>query len=168
MVDEAALTALEEQYPCGLTSAQLLEFFATWQVSLSEATLRKYVQLGLLPHSVRVGRKGNRGSQGIYPTSVVRQILRIKEMLSQSYTIEQIQRDVLFVSSDLQRLESTLAGIFRILGHVAQARRNSSFTSDVARELEGASGVSSELLSRLHALESRLSGAGHFGELSYS
>ena len=37
---------------------------------LSEATFRKYVQLGLLPRSVRVGRKGkHRGSQGLYPAS---------------------------------------------------------------------------------------------------
>jgi hypothetical protein len=166
MVNEAALTALEEQYPCGLTSAQLLELFAGWHVALSEATLRKYVQLGLLPHSVRVGRKGNRGSQGIYPVGVVRQILRIKEMLAQKHTIERIQREVLFVSSDLQRLESTLQGIFATLRDVVRARRGSCFTTDVARDLEGATGVSSELLSRLHALESRLIGAGTFGELS--
>ena len=35
-------------------------------MKFSEATLRKYVQLGLLPRSVRVGRKGkHQGSQGI-------------------------------------------------------------------------------------------------------
>jgi DNA-binding transcriptional MerR regulator len=159
MVEEALLTALEEQYPCGLTSAQLLELFASWSVAMSEATLRKYVQVGLLPHSVRVGRKGNRGSQGIYPVAVVRQILRIKKMLAQSFTIEQIQRDVLFVSSDLQRLESTLTGIFATLREVVHARRHSCFTTDVASDLEGATGIGSELLSRLQAIESRLSGA---------
>ena len=95
-IDEAALVRIEKQYAGGLSSAQILDVFATHGVPLSEATLRKYVQLGLLPRSVRVGKKGkHQGSQGIYPVRVIREILRIKQMMSSSYTIEQIQRESL-------------------------------------------------------------------------
>ena len=99
MIDAQTLAQLEKAHAAGLTSAEILDVFARHDVQLSEATLRKYVQLGLLPRSVRVGRKGkHQGSQGIYPVSVVRQVLRIKQMMAESYTIEQIQREFLFAA----------------------------------------------------------------------
>ena len=79
-----ALNLLERKYAAGLSSVEILDVFASHDVALSEATLRKYVQLGLLPRSVRVGRKGkHQGSQGVYPVSVIRQILRIKQMMAE-------------------------------------------------------------------------------------
>ena len=88
-IDEATLSRIEKDHAAGLTSVEILDVFAQHGIALSEATLRKYVQLGLLPRSVRVGRKGkHQGSQGIYPVSVVRQILRIKQMMAERYTIE--------------------------------------------------------------------------------
>ncbi len=157
MVNEASLARVEKDYSEGLTSAQLLDVFARWGVPLSEATLRKYVQLGLLPRSVRVGQKGKHsGSRGIYPVGVVRQIVRIKEMMSENYTIEQIQKEFLFVRSDLQQLEQSLQGIFTTLGTVVRERRHTGYAQDVARDLEGAKGVGSDLLARLYAIEARL------------
>ena len=48
--------------------AQIVEAFTDAGVRLSEATFRKWVQLGLLPRSRRVGRKGkHQGSLGLYP-----------------------------------------------------------------------------------------------------
>ncbi len=112
-IDDSTLDRIERESAAGLTSVEILDLFAEHGVALSEATLRKYVQLGLLPRSVRVGRKGkHRGSQGIYPVSVVREIVRIKQMMAQSYTIEQIQREVLFMRADLQQLEQSLSSIF--------------------------------------------------------
>lgn len=157
MVDETSLTQVEKEYPAGLTSAQLLAFFAEAGVPLSEATLRKYVQLGLLPRSVRVGAKGKHsGSRGIYPVGVVRQVLRIKEMMANDFTIEEIQRDFLFVRNELQQLELSLHGIFVTFREVIRDRRHSGYAQDVARDLEGARGVGRELVDRLLALESRL------------
>jgi hypothetical protein len=106
---------------------------------------------------VRVGQKGKHsGSRGIYPVSVVRQIVRIREMMSQNYTIEQIQRDFLFMRRDLQQLEQSLHGIFATLKLVVRDRRHTSYAQDVARDLEGAKRVGSDLLARLHAIEARL------------
>ena len=131
--------------------------FATHGIALSEATLRKYVQLGLLPRSVRVGRKGkHQGSQGIYPVSVVRQILRIKQMMAESYTIEQIQREFLFMRSDLEQLEQTLGSLFRKLGEVVRQRRREVQGSSVARQVSEARALSRDLLGRLEAIEARL------------
>src|SRR5690606_8131655 len=154
MVSEATLKQVERSYAAGLTSAQLLAVFAEWQIPLSEASLRKYVQLGLLPRSVRVGRKGKHsGSQGIYPVGVVRQILHIREMMADNYTIEQIQREFYFVRNELQQLEQTLGEIFTVLRSVVEERRHASYATDVARDLAGAQGVGKELLTRLCAIE---------------
>lgn len=156
--DDATLTKIEREHPTGLTSAEILDLFATHGVTLSEATLRKYVQLGLLPRSVRVGKKGkHQGSQGIYPVGVVRQILRIKQMMSESYTIEQIQREFLFMRSDLQALEQTLDGLFDKLGRiVGDKKRGEATAKAVARDVSDARTLSKDLLARLGAIESRL------------
>src|SRR5688500_20011063 len=125
MIDAETLSQLEKAHVAGLTSAEILDVFARHDVQLSEATLRKYVQLGLLPRSVRVGRKGkHQGSQGMYPVGVVRQILRIKQMMAESYTIEQIQKEFLFMRSDIEQLEKLLDGIFKNLGGAIKQRRS--------------------------------------------
>ncbi len=157
-IDESTLDRIERDHAAGLTSAEILDLFATGGVHLTEATLRKYVQVGLLPRSVRVGRKGkHQGSQGVYPVTVIRQILRIKEMMADNYTIEQIKRDVLFMRSDIQALEATLDNIFDTLGRVLKERRAEAYAQTVARDVEGAKALSRDLVVRLGTIESRLS-----------
>src|SRR6185295_15408524 len=135
-------------------SVEILDVFARHGIPLSEATLRKYVQLGLLPRSVRVGRKGNhQGSQGVYPVSVVRQILRIKQMMAESYTIEQIQKEFFFIRSDVQQLEQLLEGIFKKLDGVVRQRRREQAAQTVARDVGDARSISKDLLARLVAIE---------------
>jgi len=157
MIDAETLTQLEKAHAAGLSSAEILDVFARHAVQLSEATLRKYVQLGLLPRSVRVGRKGkHQGSQGIYPVSVVRQILRIKQMMAESYTIDQIQREFLFIRSDVEQLESMLTRIFRTLDGVLKERKAERVTSAVQRDVGDARSLSKELMARLEAIETKL------------
>jgi hypothetical protein len=156
-IDEATLARVESVYAAGITSAEILDVFARHQVTLSEATLRKYVQLGLLPRSVRVGRKGkHQGSQGVYPVGVVRQILRIKQMMADNYTIEQIKRDVLFMRSDIQQLEVTLNNIFSTLSRVMKDRKRETVARSVVRDVEDAKALSKDLLARLGSIESAL------------
>jgi DNA-binding transcriptional MerR regulator len=169
MLDDVKLRQVELQYSAGLTSVEVLEVFAGWQVQMSEATLRKYVQLGLLPRSVRVGRKGkHRGSQGVYPVGVVRQILRIKELLADDLTIEQIQKDFLFMRSDLAQLEQTLATLFTTLGEVVKERRRRGYAQDVASEIDRANGVGVDLVGRLQAIELRLTTRANLQRVSAS
>lgn len=157
-IDETTLDRIESEHAAGLSSSEILDLFARYDVHLTEATLRKYVQLGLLPRSVRVGRKGkHQGSQGVYPVTVVRQIVRIKDMMADNYTIEQIRRDVLFMRSDIQQLEATLESIFETLGRVMKERRGEANAQVVVRDVEGAKALSRDLIRRLGIIESRLS-----------
>src|SRR5882724_8843118 len=157
MIDTETLAQLEKAHAAGLSSAEILDVFASHDVSLSEATLRKYVQLGLLPRSVRVGRKGkHQGSQGVYPVSVVRQILRIKQMMSESYTIEQIQREFLFIRNDIEQLEQMLGRIFKKLDGVLKERKQERSAQAVHRDVQGARGISKDLMARLVSIEDKL------------
>src|SRR6187431_1378420 len=125
LLADRELEEIERASPDGMTSRQIVDVFETRGIKFSEATLRKYVQLGLLPRSVRVGRKGkHQGSQGMYPATVVRQIQRIKEMMAQDYTIEEIQQEFLFVRGDIEELERALGRVFDALKEAAQKRRS--------------------------------------------
>jgi hypothetical protein len=156
-IDEASLQRIEQDHEQGVTSAQILEFFAGQEIPLSEATLRKYVQLGLLPRSVRVGRKGkHQGSQGLYPVKVIRQILHIKQMMADDYTIEQIQREFYFIRRDLQQLEEAVRSVFGKLAAVLKERRRDAVAQSVTRQVSEARTLSKDLLARLAAIETRL------------
>ncbi|MGF1509233.1 MAG: MerR family transcriptional regulator [Myxococcota bacterium] len=88
-----ALNEIEKSNPDGLSSRQILEIFERHGERLSEATLRKYVQLGLLPRSRRVGQKGkHRGSRGIYPVDVVRRVDEIRRAMENGETLETLSR----------------------------------------------------------------------------
>jgi hypothetical protein len=155
-LDEATLVELERKHEAGLSSAEILRLLAEHGIKFSEATLRKYVQLGLLPRSVRVGKKGkHQGSQGMYPASVIRQILRIKEMMADDLTIEQIQREFLFVRGDIEELERLVARIFDSLARAAKERAAAG-GRPLTNDLAGARTLARELLHKLESIEARL------------
>jgi len=94
---------LETTNPHGVSAAQIVDFFAPRGVKLAQATFRKYVQLGLLPRSRRVGEKGkHRGSRGLYPATAVRRISLIKSLMDEGMTLEEIRHsfDDLFAALD--------------------------------------------------------------------
>ena len=156
-LDDAFVAKLEREHPEGLSSVQILDAFHGSDVKLSEATLRKYVQLGLLPRSVRVGKKGkHQGSQGLYPASVVRQILRIREMMGQSFTIEQIQKEFLFVRGDIEELERSLGKVFEALESTAEERAKETTGRVLMTEIHGARRIAKDLVDKLTAIETRL------------
>lgn len=153
-ISDNTLEKIESDHIQGLTSRQILGLFGEHEIALSEATLRKYVQLGLLPRSIRVGRKGkHQGSQGMYPVRVVRQILLIKRMMAQDYTIEEIRKEFLFLRADLEQLETTLGSILTKLDCAVEKEEPS---SGLSREVKAAHGVGRDLMLRLRTLESRL------------
>ncbi len=155
VLDESTLERIERSHQKGLTSQEILEAFADGPSPLSEATLRKYVQLGLLPRSVRVGEKGkHRGSRGLYPVRVLRQILLIRQMMSQDFTIEQIQKEFLFLKGELDELEDSLGGIFAKLNEASAKRRGN--VSALSRDVKEAENVGRDLVGRLRTIEGRL------------
>ncbi|WP_437682922.1 MerR family transcriptional regulator [Sorangium sp. So ce131] len=156
-IPEEVLDRIEREHAQGITSSDILELFAVHGIKFSEATLRKYVQLGLLPRSVRVGRKGkHQGSQGMYPATVVRQIQRIKEMMAQDYTIEEIQREFLFVRGDIEELERAMTKVFNALRDAAKDRRSETSGRAIAQDLASAETLARELVAKLALIEERL------------
>lgn len=155
-IEEKTINRIETESPRGLTSREILALFQEHGVQLSEATLRKYVQLGLLSRSVRVGQKGkHQGSKGLYPVRVVRQILFVRRLMEQNYTIEQIQREFLFLRGEIELLEETLGGLFTKLGDVA-VEEGRAVARGIRREVKAVEGVGRDLLMRLRTLEGRL------------
>ena len=155
---EDELNALEAEFAEGLSTQQVVDLFARRGERLSEATFRKYVQLGLLPRSVRVGRKGkHRGSQGVYPTTVVRQIDLIRRLMIQGYTIHEIQSEFLFLGGDVdgtaRQVSDLLATMERAIGGGVHGESSDEV---LARAVQEARGFADELVSRLRAIERRL------------
>jgi len=119
LFSDAELDALEQRNPDGFSSGEVIDVFARQGVKFSEATFRKYIQLGLLPRSRRVGRKGkHKGSKGIYPAGIVRQINEIKLMMSFDYTIDDIRRHFAFVGGEVEELRTLLT---KIVGRLDQS-----------------------------------------------
>ena len=116
------------------------------------------MQLGLLPRSVRVGRKGkHRGSQGLYPATIVRQIELVRRLMAQGYTIQDIQREFLFLGSEIEALVAPAqAACSTGVERSARARRASARTrSSRARWPKHARSPTS-WSRRLRAIERRL------------
>jgi hypothetical protein len=157
---ESELDALEAANPDGMSVQQIVEAFASRGEKLTEATFRKYVQLGLLPRSVRVGRKGkHRGSQGLYPSSAVRQIDLVRRLMAQGYTIEEIQKEFLFVRGEIDALVRQLERVHRTLTAALRDRERAASGVDyaVSREVADAKALGDQLIEKLESIERRLS-----------
>lgn len=169
-VAESVLRKVEKEHLDGITSAALLAFFAEHDIRFGEATLRKWVQLGLLPRSVRVGQKGkHQGSKGKYPVRVIRQILRIKELMAKDVTIEDIQKQFLFVRGDMEELEQTLEKIFAVFDRMV-SERDSKLASvrAVSAELSRARTLARDLVERLERVERRFTADDEQAEVAAS
>src|SRR5947209_11672104 len=107
---------LEAEHPQGLSAGQIVEFFAPRGVKLAQATFRKYVQVGLLPRSRRVGEKGkHRGSHGLYPAAAVRRISLIKSLMDEGMTLEDIRRSFIFFRGQLDGVERSVEELLAAL-----------------------------------------------------
>ena len=154
---EGELVEIEARFPEGLSTQEIVELFSARGERFSEATFRKYVQLGLLPRSVRVGRKGkHRGSQGRYPAGVVRQIESVRRLMAQGFTIQHIQREFLNLRGDIDALSRQLN---QLLLNLEQAMRGGAAAGGdeiLGRALGDARQSSDVLVEKLRAIEQRL------------
>lgn len=107
------LKAIEKKHSDGISSADIVKIFKKKGERFSEPTLRKYVQLGLLPKSRRVGIRGkHRGSSGLYPVIVVRLINQIKKDLENGLTLDQIRLGTVGLSGEIQAMEAQAEQVF--------------------------------------------------------
>jgi hypothetical protein len=158
LLSERDLVQIEKAHPDGLTSAQIINIFQSRGAKLSEATFRKYVQLGLLPRCRRVGTKGkHRGSHGIYPCATVRRINSIKRLMASSYTIEEIQRSFSNFKSQIDEIESALDDLFKgFEREIAKPRFDSSRRRILDREINNARKTANELVRQIVQIESQV------------
>jgi hypothetical protein len=158
LFSDEELSAIEASNPDGMSSGEIVELFASRGAKLSEATFRKYVQLGLLPRSRRVGSKGkHKGSKGIYPVSVVRQINEIKLMMGRDYTIEDIRRHFVFVGGEIEELRILLGRIFdRLEESVANDEDGAFSITGLRREIAEAEKDAKALVLRIEETSGRL------------
>jgi hypothetical protein len=156
-IHDDEFATIERERPQGLSSEEIVGYFTDRGVRFTEATLRKYVQLGLLPRSRRVGMKGkHRGSQGRYPATVLRRIQRLKSMM-QDYTIEEIQREFLFVRGDVEELERVLERVISALsGAARRPRLGDTVPRIAARELGDVRELATELVAKITSVETRV------------
>ncbi len=156
---EAELAELERRSPDGLTSAEIIRLFQARGFKLSEGTFRKYVQLGLLPRSKRVGKKGkHKGSKGMYPATIVRQITAIKRMMAEGLTIEQIQRSWLRFRPRIEGIESDLGDLLdEMTRELDEPHFDTAQHGRLESELKGARADAEELIRRLSSLERAVS-----------
>src|SRR5438445_12138227 len=126
---------LETTNPHGVSAAQIVDFVAPRGVKLAQATFRKYVQLGLLPRSRRVGEKGkHRGSRGLYPATAVRRISLIKSLMDEGMTPEEIRHSFVFFRGQLDGVERALDDLFAALDKTLSEKGN--LRASRRRELE--------------------------------
>ena len=126
---------LETTNPHGVSAAQIVDFFAPRGVKLAQATFRKYVQLGLLPRSRRVGEKGkHRGSRGLYPATAVRRISLIKSLMDEGMTLEEIRHSFVFFRGQLDGVERALDDLFAALDKAIEEKGD--IKASRRRELE--------------------------------
>jgi hypothetical protein len=112
LLSDADLRSIEDTYPNGITAVQIVEVFTSRGIKLSEASFRKYVQIGLLPRSRRVGRKGkHKGSLGVYPAKTVRRINTVKRLMAEGHTIEEIQGEFLLYTDLVEGLGETVTAL---------------------------------------------------------
>ena len=157
LIDEDDLRTIEAAYAGGITAAQIVDVFVQRNIKLSEASFRKYVQLGLLPRSRRVGRKGkHRGSLGVYPAKTVRRINSVKRLMAEGHTIEEIQGQFLAYTDLIETFGESIAALFARLGdditRVDDAERKS-----LTRDIAELGRVADDLMRKLDDVARRIS-----------
>jgi DNA-binding transcriptional MerR regulator len=157
LLDEE-LSDIERQSPEGLTSRQIVDVFTSRGLRFSEATLRKYVQLGLLPRSVRIGRKGkHRGSCGIYPAEIVRRVNQVRAMMAADLTIEEIQRSFARFKEEIERVEQ---GVRELIAGFEREAKGTTLDPErraaIEVEIVAAKQAAGELIRRITGVEASL------------
>lgn len=158
LLAEEELSAVEQENPQGLSSAAIVDAFVSRGIKFSEATFRKYVQLGLLPRSRRVGSKGkHKGSRGIYPAGTVRQINEIKRLMTLDFTIEEIRQQFAFVGGELEELRRLLERLLGKLEESAAAEADRGLAAEgIRRRIEEARGAAQHLIEQLEQTAKRI------------
>ena len=158
LLTAAEIRAIEDAYPDGLTAVQIVDVFTRRDIRFSEASFRKYVQVGLLPRSRRVGRKGkHKGSLGLYPPKTIRRINEVKRLMGEGYTIDEIGAQFLHFTDLIENLDEAVAELCGELDAAVGAPDLDVTTRRaLARDVTQARQLASELVERLTQVTHRV------------
>lgn len=154
----AEVRAIEDAHPDGLTAVQVVDAFVRRGLRFSEATFRKYVQVGLLPRSRRVGRKGkHKGSLGLYPAKTIRRINEVKRLMAEGYTIDEIGAQFLHFTDLIENLDEAASELCAELDQAVTAPELDVATRRaLARDVASARALAAELVERLTQVTHRV------------
>ena len=84
---------LKKAFPDGMKMLEIIQVIKSRGYSFSEPSFRKYTQLGFIPQSRRVGKKGkHRGSYGLYPACSIELVIFVLDSTrGTSITLEDLQ-----------------------------------------------------------------------------
>lgn len=161
VLTEAQLRTVETTHGDGLTSQQIVAVFESHDIRFSEANLRRYVQLGLVPRSRRTGQKGKHlGSHGVYPVRTIRRINTIKRLMAERYTLEEIQAKFMTFKDSVETLEEALETLLSRFENRILSEPVSEGRDRLLDELRQVRERADDLLEGVQRLEKLLVGAG--------
>ena len=76
--------------------------------------------------------------------------------MAQDYTIEEIQKEFLFVRGDIEELERTIGKVFDTLRDAAKEKKSDTSDRVIQIELTTAEKLAKDLVQKLAAIEDRL------------
>jgi DNA-binding transcriptional MerR regulator len=145
----AQLAKLMRQHVDGVSSQALVEIFQSAGERFSEPTLRKYVQMGLVPRSRRVGMKGqHRGSAGLYPVEAIRLINEIKHGLAAGVGMGHLTRSMTLLRHCQQAEASVREALARldVASKLANGSQRSALRTRLQAERKTLMGACKELV----------------------
>ena len=154
LLSPSDVARLRRQHAAGITSREVVRLFESRGARLSESTFRKYVQVGLLPRSRRVGRKGKHtGSTGLYPVEVVHRINLIKRMMAEGMTLEEIRGSFVALRN---RLDDVQLGFASLVEELARKAREHPHRREMESELGRAEREVRQALRRIERVGGRV------------
>jgi DNA-binding transcriptional MerR regulator len=161
VLTEAQVRELEAVHAEGLTSQELVAAFEERAVAFSEAALRKYVQLGLVPRSRRVGTKGKHlGSRGIYPVRALRRINTIKRLMAERWTIEEIRAKFLVFKDGIETLDESVERLLEMFESRIAEEPPTPLRDRLQEELRTLKATAGDLLQAAYRIEKLFMSAG--------
>lgn len=163
LLTAAELKRIEKKHAEGVSSAVVVDLFQRKGERFSEATLRKYVQLGLLPKSRRVGALGqHKGSSGLYPVGVVRLINEIKDALDTGAKLEEIRVGRVVLGGEVDALRCSALQVIDSFEQAIEHQADKKRKVGLRRQLEKHRRAIQKQMSELSRLAGRLGRPGTF------
>jgi len=139
----------------GISSKEIVKIFQAKGIRFSEATFRKYVQMGLVERCRRVGQKGkHRGSHGLYPVSTIQRINSIKKMISGDITLEQLRGSYFSMRQKIEEVERIVVSVLGDVRVLAKSKAKSERQDvQLSRDLENLGKNAKRIINSLEKME---------------